>query len=177
MKPFTKAEIKNAQSVSLVDYCQAKGIELEGSPENPHLKEMDSLVLFPGNVKRQWQRFSTSEGGDAIKFVEYYYQLPFQEAVKELLSPEYKLNANQHLSQPMPSSPFIYQNYEVKDFSHAYSLFRPSIKKSYLKSFANSVYQLDQVIYLVLSRCGTGEKGKSFYSYLGNWVFSIFSRI
>ncbi len=35
-------------------------------------------------------------------------------------------------------------------------------KESYLKSFANSVYQLDQVIYLVLSRCGTGEKGKSF---------------
>ena len=73
MKPFTKAEIKNAQSVSLVDYCQAKGIELEGPSENPHLKEMDSLVLFPGNAKRQWQRFSTSEGGDAIKFVEYYY--------------------------------------------------------------------------------------------------------
>lgn len=77
---------QHARQVNLVDFCIAQGIPLiDQNTKNPKLEEHDSLVFFPDNIDGQWKRFSTGEGGDAIAFVEWYYDTDFKKAIDILI--------------------------------------------------------------------------------------------
>lgn len=121
---LTKEEIQKAREVNLVDYCLTNNIPLiRTHTRNPSLAEHDSLVFYPDNKDRQWNRHSTGQGGDAIAFIQFYESrhLPegetvsFQYAVNKLLDNDYK--SVPKIRPPVPD--FEYQNYEVKDFTKA----------------------------------------------------------
>ncbi|MDK6371026.1 DUF3991 domain-containing protein [Aerococcus urinae] len=115
---YTQDQIDQAKSISLIDYCNYRGIDISGSENNPHLIEMDSLVLFPDNTERQWHRYSTQEGGDAIAFVQYMEDKSFSEAMEVLLDPSFE-HENKVTKKPIKKEPFSYKNYEVKAFDKA----------------------------------------------------------
>ncbi|MCY3067596.1 MULTISPECIES: DUF3991 domain-containing protein [Aerococcus] len=115
---YTQDQIDQAKSISLIDYCNYRGIDLSGSETNPHLVEMDSLVIFPNNVERQWHRYSTQEGGDAISFVQYVENKSFSEAMEVLLDPSFE-NEHPIHRNPIKKEEFSYKNYEVESFDKA----------------------------------------------------------
>lgn len=86
----TPEEIQKARQVNLVDYCKMKGISLlNENSRHPNMAEHDSLVFFPQNIDRQWNRYSTGEGGDSIAFLKFMAEkegqsFDFKEAVREL---------------------------------------------------------------------------------------------
>lgn len=75
-----------AKNVNLIDFCRVKGIPLiDENTSNPKLEEHDSLVFFPNSKEAQWFRYSTQEGGDAIAFAQWYFDIGFKEAIDVLL--------------------------------------------------------------------------------------------
>ncbi|MCD8089506.1 MAG: YodL domain-containing protein [Clostridiales bacterium] len=79
---FTDEEVQAAKAVSLVDYLGYRGENLKRVGNNEYtLPEHDSMRIS-GN-KYYWN--SRSKGGNAVDFCMNYYNMTFQEAVKNLL--------------------------------------------------------------------------------------------
>lgn len=86
---LTEEQIERARMVNLPDFLMSHGIELKKTGRSYVMKEHDSLNIKdngPGEAGK-WYRFSTSEGGDNISFVQQYMNCSFVEAV-ELLNNE-----------------------------------------------------------------------------------------
>lgn len=120
---ITQEEIRKAKDINLISYCLENGIPLlNQDSRNPSLEEHDSLVFYPENKERQWHRFSTGEGGDAIDFVRFYEnkslkgnkQISFQAAIHKLLSKEYE----RVTIIPPKKEIFEYINEEVEQTKH-----------------------------------------------------------
>ena len=77
-----KEKIELLKQISIVDYCNKKGIQLTNSPTYPSLIEHDSWVIDVRNNSFRWN--SQGISGDIIKFVQTYYDVDFKTAVKEL---------------------------------------------------------------------------------------------
>ncbi|MGN0582412.1 MAG: YodL domain-containing protein [Oscillospiraceae bacterium] len=86
---LTEEQIERARMVNLPDFLMSHGVELKKTGRSYVMKEHDSLNIKdngPGEAGK-WYRFSTSEGGDNISFVQQYMNCSFVEAV-ELLNNE-----------------------------------------------------------------------------------------
>ena len=115
----SKLDIKDqAKRINLVEFCKKVGIPLlDENSKNPKLAEHDSLVFFPDSIEGQWYRYSTQEGGDAISFVQKYYNIDFKAAIGMLLdSNVHKIDPS--LNQVNNKEPFEYDtSLEVHDNS------------------------------------------------------------
>lgn len=115
---------EKAKRINLVEFCKNRGIPLiEENSKNPKLAEYDSLVFFPDSIESQWYRYSTQKGGDAISFVEDYYNVNFKEAITILL------DSNVHEIDP---SSVIREKTEVFKYEKEYEVSDCSIAKKYL---------------------------------------------
>lgn len=110
---------QQARQVNLIDFCITQGIPLlNTNAKTPKLEEHDSLVFFPDNIDYQWWRYSTGEGGDSIKFVQWYYNTDFKSAVNMLTDEKFKNidTVNKHRK----IQPYKYKNeYEVNKLDKA----------------------------------------------------------
>ena len=82
--PFTEEQKLRANSVDLVEFLRRQGEKLIPSGRDKRLAS-DHSITVRGN---EWYDHASKEGGGAISFVQTYYGLPYQEAVKRLLDGE-----------------------------------------------------------------------------------------
>ena len=82
--PFTEEQKLRANSVDLVGFLRRQGEKLIPSGRDKRLAS-DHSITVRGN---EWYDHASKEGGGAISFVQPYYGLPYQEAVKRLLDGE-----------------------------------------------------------------------------------------
>ena len=82
--PFTEEQKLRANSVDLVEFLRRQGEKLIPSGRDKRLAS-DHSITVRGN---EWYDHESKEGGGAISFVQTYYGLPYQEAVKRLLDGE-----------------------------------------------------------------------------------------
>ena len=81
---FTDEQKLRANSVDLVEFLRRQGEKLILSGRDKRLAS-DHSITIRGN---EWYDHESKEGGGAISFVQTYYGLPYQEAVKRLLDGE-----------------------------------------------------------------------------------------
>ena len=90
------------RDVDLVALVQTKGIELKKNGKSYrglcpfHEDTNPSLSINP--VKNLWQCFGCGAGGDAIRFVEMFDQVPFPEAVSRLKAEGSPVKSASHLT-------------------------------------------------------------------------------
>lgn len=84
MRLYTQEQIDRANEVDLADYLQRRGEQLIREGKEYRWEAHDSVSI---NHNR-WFRFSNDTGGYPIKFLTEFYELSFQEAVKELIGEE-----------------------------------------------------------------------------------------
>ena len=82
--PFTDEQKLRANSVDLVEFLRRQGERLIPSGRDKRLAS-DHSITVRGN---EWYDHESKEGGGAISFLQTYYGLPYQEAVKRLLDGE-----------------------------------------------------------------------------------------
>ena len=81
---FTDEQKLRANSVDLVEFLRRQGERLIPSGRDKRLAS-DHSITVRGN---EWYDHESKEGGGAISFLQTYYGLPYQEAVKRLLDGE-----------------------------------------------------------------------------------------
>ena len=82
--PFTDEQKLRANNVNLVEFLRRQGEKLIPSGRDKRLAS-DHSITVRGN---EWYDHESKEGGHAISFVQTYYGLTYQEAVKRLLDGE-----------------------------------------------------------------------------------------
>ena len=82
--PFTDEQKLRANSVDLVEFLRRQGERLIPSGRDKRLAS-DHSITVRGNA---WYDHESKEGGGAISFLQTYYGLSYQEAVKRLLDGE-----------------------------------------------------------------------------------------
>ena len=82
--PFTEEQKLRANNVNLVEFLRRQGEKLIPSGRDKRLSS-DHSITVRGN---EWYDHESKEGGRAISFVQTYYGLTYQEAVKRLLDGE-----------------------------------------------------------------------------------------
>ena len=82
--PFTDEQKLRANSVDLVEFLRRRGEKLIPSGRDKRLAS-DHSITVRGN---EWYDHESKEGGGAISFLQTYYGLSYQEAVKRLLDGE-----------------------------------------------------------------------------------------
>lgn len=82
--PFTEEQKLRANSVDLAEFLRRQGETLIPSGRDKRLAS-DHSITVRGS---EWYDHASKEGGGAISFVQTYYGLPYQEAVKRLLDGE-----------------------------------------------------------------------------------------
>lgn len=101
---FTDQQKQQANAVDLVDFLQRQGEQLVRSGREWRWKRHDSVTVR-GN---QWFRHSRKEGGQAIDFVQQFFDRSFPEAVQLLLGGEGGVEWNQtSKSAPAPRKDFV----------------------------------------------------------------------
>lgn len=84
MARITDGMTYKADRQSLVSYCHAHGIELKREGNEFVMVEHDS-VYISAKEPYKWYRHSTGQGGYAIRFLRDVLDIPFREAVFQLL--------------------------------------------------------------------------------------------
>ena len=80
---FTDAEIEAANDTDLPELLSSLGYHVKRVGRYYTTKEMDSLRI---KDRHTWYRYSESQGGDAIAFLQHFLDMPFPEAVRYLLA-------------------------------------------------------------------------------------------
>ncbi|MBD5097991.1 MAG: DUF3991 domain-containing protein [Clostridiales bacterium] len=80
---FTDAEIEAAKDTDLPELLSSLGYHVKRVGRYHTTKEMDSLRI---KDRHTWYRYSESQGGDAIAFLQHFLDMPFPEAVRYLLA-------------------------------------------------------------------------------------------
>ncbi len=89
MTPFTKEQIKQANSVNLIDFAKQNGYTLEsGGNKAYHAKNSGGLYFFIDRNK--YYHFGSNKGGGAIDFVMQFFNKNFTEAVEMLCGTSYE---------------------------------------------------------------------------------------
>ena len=94
--PFTQEQKEQANNTDLVPFLQMRGEKLKRVGREYQLIYYDATgkhdsIMIDGS---KWYDHKNQEGGGAVKFMMYFYQMTFPEAVQELLGytvmPEYR---------------------------------------------------------------------------------------
>ncbi len=85
--PFTEEQKVMANSIELADFLRMRGEKLERAGHEHKLIYSDDFgkhdsITMSGS---RWFDHKNQVGGGAIKFMQYYYDMDFQTAVRELL--------------------------------------------------------------------------------------------
>ena len=99
---FTDEEKEQASLVDLESFLRSKGEKLLRSGHDMRLANDHSITIC-GN---KWYDHAISIGGNAISFIEYYYNTDFQSAVTMLLGDTIYQPATVKETTPTPPSPF-----------------------------------------------------------------------
>lgn len=97
MKRYTDEQIRDANSVDLAAYLEARGYAMKREGSQMRLAEHESLYIR-GN---QWFWFSQRKGGKTLSFITEYEGIPFVEAMKILTGEEPISDAPLPKAKPM----------------------------------------------------------------------------
>lgn len=80
---YRNDQITFANQISILDYAQAVGLELDYRPKHVLVKGIDSLELSLNG--REWYYHYSSVGGGIVQFVTWLHDLSWKDAVQRLL--------------------------------------------------------------------------------------------
>jgi len=105
---FTQDQIRQARQTNIVEYLSDRGVQLEQTGANSYrLIDHDSLVI----TDNMFNWFSKGVSGNALDFVQVYYNLDFKSAMAELLN-------NQSTNRGVPKEKIKTVNsFNFKDFT------------------------------------------------------------
>ncbi|MCM3033690.1 DUF3991 domain-containing protein [Niallia sp. MER 6] len=117
MPAFTKEQIKHAEAIDIIDYCEQNGIDVKSDNERYYrLVEHDSCVIDRRKNAFYWN--SRGKGGNVINFVQEIEQTNFMGAMNSLLNKEYEYQNNKNVK--FISEPYEYSaENEVDTFDKA----------------------------------------------------------
>ena len=81
-KSFTAEEIEQAKNINILEYLSSKGYSFKKVGSSYLLNPHSSFTIFPNT--NSWFYYKENTGGDLIKFLEYYENKTFTEAMIEL---------------------------------------------------------------------------------------------
>ena len=82
-KPFTNEEIEQAKNIDILEYLSSKGYSFKKAGTGYLLNPHSSFMIFPNT--NSWFYYKENTGGDLIRFLEYYENKNFTEAMLELI--------------------------------------------------------------------------------------------
>ena len=80
---YRNDQITFANQISILDYAQAVGLELDYRPKHVLVKGIDSLELSLNG--REWYYHYSSIGGGIVQFVTWLHNISWKDAVQQLL--------------------------------------------------------------------------------------------
>lgn len=111
MKHFSQEIIDKAKSVNLVEFLQARGVELVRDGKDWRLKEHHSLVISPEKGLWIWNSHG-GMGGDNIDYLVKVEHMTTHDAIVALMGgsiglPSYRSTFGHSKSPPKPKKPFV----------------------------------------------------------------------
>ena len=80
---YSDDQITFANQISILDYTQAVGLELDYRPKHVLVKGIDSLELTPDG--REWHYHYSGIGGGIVQFVTWLHDVSWKDAMQRLL--------------------------------------------------------------------------------------------
>ncbi|TRW22904.1 DUF3991 domain-containing protein [Criibacterium bergeronii] len=87
-KNIFREEVEKIKNMSIIDFCNKNGIEINVSGNYAKLKEHNSLVIDINKNNFVWN--SQGKNGDIINFVQAYYNTDFKEAINIITNKDIK---------------------------------------------------------------------------------------
>ena len=157
--PFTQEQKQQAAATDLEAFLQSRGEKLNRSGREKRLASDHSVTIRGG----EWYDHAEQRGGNAISFLQRYYNMSFPDAVQALLDGDFK-PVKQELPEPKPFA-LPEANSDMRRV-FAYLTKTRGIDSKILSAFAHEQLIYEDAKYHNAVFVGRDENGKPIHAHV-----------